>query len=329
MPKGGRLAARSSLFPGSKEKQKGECLTLPFAFRDNSALIFNMTQNILVIGGNRFFGRHLISSLIEKGHKPVLFNRQNIHDGFGSQVERIKGDRDDQKQIQEIAQSKKWDVVFDQVCFTATQAKHACSIFENQVGRYIVTSTMSVYKYGVNLKEDSFYPQNHEYKKIVNEQNDYGEAKRQMESVFYKQAQFPVTAVRFPIVLGIDDYTKRLVWHFERLREGKGVFFPNVEAKMSFVDSSDAGRSLAKLMNIDWKFPINICSPEAISIKELLAMIEKQVGKNFKLDKVAAPDSASPFGIENDWYMNVDQMKTLRIVTQPLMKWLPQLISKL
>ncbi len=288
-----------------------------------------MAQNILIIGGNRFFGKHLVSELIQKGHRPVLFNRQSVDDGFSEKVERIKGDRENKEQLREVAKSKKWDLVFDQVCYTATHAQEACEAFENQAGRYIVTSSQSVYDYGVNLKEESFYPQNHEYKKEADRLNEYAEAKRQMESVFYKHGKFAVTAVRFPIALGLDDYTKRLHWHFDRLRDGKSVFFPNINAKMGFVDSIDAGKALAKLGTIDWKFPINVCSQESLSVKDLLSLIEKQVGKNFKFDKVESADNVSPFGIKSDWFMNVDQMKKLGIETKPLMKWLSELISQL
>ncbi|EKN66902.1 hypothetical protein BABA_13477 [Neobacillus bataviensis LMG 21833] len=33
----------------------------------------------------------------------------------------------------------------------------------------------------------------------------YAEGKRQAEAVLFQQATFPVVAVRFPIVMGVDD----------------------------------------------------------------------------------------------------------------------------
>ena len=86
-----------------------------------------MAKNILVIGGNRFFGKHLVSALIKKGIKPVLFNRQSVEDGFSDQVDRVKGDRDIHDELREVAQAKKWDFVFDQVCFNNSQSKRTAT----------------------------------------------------------------------------------------------------------------------------------------------------------------------------------------------------------
>lgn len=284
-----------------------------------------MAKNILVIGGNRFFGKHLVSQLLEQGHKPVLFNRQKSDDGFGSQVERINGDRDDYDSLHVVASSKKWDFVFDQVCFTANQAEVAVSHFTNQVGRYIVTSTQSVYDYGVNLNETAFDPYHYQFSKTNNP--DYAEGKRQMEATFYQKAKFPVVAVRFPIVLGEDDYTKRLHWHFDRLKTNKGVHFPHLKARMVFVDSKEAGKILSLLPEVDWTRPLNVASPEPISMKDLLEMIENQMRKKFKFDSQAGNENVSPFGIKNDWFMNVDQLKKLNLKISPLMNWLPNLLK--
>ena len=286
-----------------------------------------MAKNILVIGGNRFFGRHLVESLIEKGHKPVLFNRQNLDDGLGNKVDRVKGDREIYDDLRNIAHAKKWDIVYDQVCFTATHSKFAALHFENQVHRYIVTSSQSVYDYGPFQSETAFDPFNYQFTKEADKNTEYAEAKRQMEATLYQKAKFPVTAIRIPIVLGQDDYTKRLHWHFARLKEGKGVFFPNPQARMQFVDSKEAGKVLAELMNIDWARPLNVASPQEIQMKSLLEMIEKVVGKNFKMDEQVSNDNQSPFGVKNDWFLNMSQLNKLGIKTSNLMDWLPKLLA--
>ena len=91
-----------------------------------------MIKKVLVIGGNRFFGRHLVQALIEKGIKPVLFNRQNIDDAFGNKVERVKGNRDLIDDLHKIATSQNWDFVFDQVCFNSTHSELAAAHFKKK-----------------------------------------------------------------------------------------------------------------------------------------------------------------------------------------------------
>jgi nucleoside-diphosphate-sugar epimerase len=287
-----------------------------------------MSKNILIIGGNRFFGRHLAIALISKGIKPVLFNRQSIDDGLGEQVERIKGDRDQYDSLREAALSRKWDVVFDQVCFSATQAKLACAHFEKNVNQYIVTSTQSVYDYGVNLSEISFDSHNYKFNSEVSPSVDYGEAKRQMEATFYSKAAFPVMAIRFPIVLGPDDYTKRLSWHFSRLQNHQGVYFPNLQAKMSFIHSEVAGRLLSELVGVNWARPLNVASHEVMELKKLMELIELEMGSSFKFDKNEGNDNKSPFGIKNHWFMNLDQLQKLGLNSLKLSDWLPQLLKE-
>lgn len=286
-----------------------------------------MAKNILVIGGNRFFGRHLVTSLLEKGHKPVLFNRQNIDDGFGDKVERIKGDRDNYDKLREAAHSRQWDFVFDQVCFTASQSKMAAMHFEKNVGRYIVTSSESVYDYGVNLSESAYDPFHYRFTKEADRMIDYAEAKRQMEATLYQKAAFPVLAVRIPIVLGTDDYTKRLNWHFSRLKSGQGVFFPNLQARMQFINSKEVGHIIGQLMDVDWARPLNVASSQEIAMQSLLQLIENAVGKSFKLDREIGSDNQSPFGIKKDWFLNLDQLNQLGIKSSKLMDWLPELIA--
>lgn len=63
---------------------------------------------------------------------------------------------------------------------------------------------------------------------------------RVQRAVFMQQATFPVAAVRFPIVLGTDDYTKRLHFHIEHIREGREIGVPNSAAHISFIRSDEA-----------------------------------------------------------------------------------------
>ena len=67
------------------------------------------------------------------------------------------------------------------------------------------------------------------------EEFSYGEGKRQAEAVLFKEASFPVVAVRFPIVMGEDDYTRRLHFHVEHILQNQPITLPNIDAKMSYI----------------------------------------------------------------------------------------------
>jgi nucleoside-diphosphate-sugar epimerase len=79
----------------------------------------------LIVGGNRFFGKKLAQQLVEAGHEVTLLNRGNIDDGLVSQVSRLKCDRQDRAGLRTAKGNSEWDVIIDQVCFSAKDAKGA------------------------------------------------------------------------------------------------------------------------------------------------------------------------------------------------------------
>ncbi|HXZ72990.1 MAG TPA: NAD-dependent epimerase/dehydratase family protein, partial [Streptosporangiaceae bacterium] len=48
-------------------------------------------MNILIIGGTRFLGRHLVNSALARGHAVTLFNRGRSNSGVYPQLETILG----------------------------------------------------------------------------------------------------------------------------------------------------------------------------------------------------------------------------------------------
>lgn len=280
----------------------------------------------LVIGGNRFFGKRLVQLLLDAKHDVTLLNRGNLDDGFGSRVSRIKMNRSEiSKESRELNQ--KWDLIYDQVCYDAQDAKSACEVF-GTAGKYIFTSTKSVYPSKGPLVESDFDPLTYQYKETVNRTQDYGEAKRQAEAVFFKHVKAPLIAVRFPIVLGSDDYTARLKYHVESIAGGKPIHFPNINAKIAFIDSEDAAKFLFFLSTKDFTGPINCCSRDPVTLKSLVDQIEEETKQKAVL--VSKGEGAdSPFGIENDWFMNTDRAKALGFECRPHSKWLPKLIEQL
>ena len=51
-------------------------------------------MNILVIGGTKFLGRHLVNSALAHGHEVTLFNRGQTNPDLFPNLETIIGDRE-------------------------------------------------------------------------------------------------------------------------------------------------------------------------------------------------------------------------------------------
>lgn len=286
------------------------------------------SRQILVIGGNRFFGKRLIEKLLTHGDQVTVLNRGHLDDGFGDLVSRIVCDRDDIEKLKSSVQHKNWDLVYDQVCFDAHQARAACEIFFANTKKYIFTSTQSVYQPGQNLLESVFDPKTHTYDKILTREEDYGEAKRQCEAVFFSQDTMPVVAVRFPIVMGPDDYTERLKFYVDKIKNGEPVYFPNIDARMSFVHAQDAADGLFLLGNIDFTGSVNMASKNPMRLKNLVELIEKTVGKKAIIHSQAlTPDEKSPYGLEEDWFMNIDRAYSLGFAPKEIAEWIVAVIK--
>ena len=287
-----------------------------------------MARQILVIGGNRFFGKRLIEKLIENGDQVTVLNRGHLDDGFGNKVDRIICDRDDVEKFKSSVQHKTWDIVYDQVCFDAHRAKDALEIFSKHTQKFIFTSTLSVYSPGANLHENDFNPKTHKYDKILTREENYGEAKRQCEAVFFNQDTMPVVAVRFPIVMGPDDYTERLKFYVDKIKNGESVYFPNLDAQMSFIHAADAAEGLFLLGHVNYTGPVNMASRTPMRLRELIQFIEQNVGKKALVhSEPHSADEKSPYGLEKDWYVNIDRALSLGFKPVEISEWIVAVIK--
>lgn len=286
-------------------------------------------EKILVLGGTRFFGKRLVHKLIESGAEVTVATRGKTADSFGQAVKRLIIDRDDAVSLHAAASQQSWDVVYDNICYSSQNALDANLVFDGKVGRYIFTSTLSVYDFDSNqLTEADFAPQTYPISVGTRDDFSYQEGKRQAEAVFFQRTSFPVAAARFPIVLGEDDYTKRLHDQIDRIRAGKLIGVPNPDALLSLIQSDEAARFLCWLGKKDITGPINACSTGSISVGSLLHLIEEAVGKQAVTRKETEADDLSPFGVPDSWHMDTAQAQRAGFTFDRLDEWLPKLVKK-
>ncbi len=286
-------------------------------------------MKILVMSGTRFFGKNLVENLLEQKHDVSLLTRGQSQDSFGNKVKRLRANRNSEAEISAAVGQENWDIIYDQICYDAPQAQIACNVFYKKTKHYVFTSTFSVYpRPYANFSENVFDPYTYEFEKTVSTTENYGEAKRQAESTFAhfqkKNPDFQLSMIRFPFVLGKDDYTLRLKFHVDHVLEGKAIAFPNIDAKTSFVLAEDAARFLSFLTTKTATGPINVCSHEAVSFRELVNYIEKITGKKAILNSSGDP---SPYKSEGDWYGNTTKLRMFEFQPQSVHDWLPELIE--
>lgn len=284
-------------------------------------------KKVLVLGGTRFFGKELVHLLVEAGADVTVATRGLSETNLPASVKRMTLDRDDKHSLAK-AGSKKWDVVYDNICYSAQNALDACEVFGGKVGKYVLTSTLSVYDYAEgSLKEDAFDPDHYEIQPKTKEEVTYQEGKRQAEAVFFQQAAFPVVAVRFPIVLAEDDYTRRLHFHVEHVQEEQPIYFPNLSAELCFIHAQGAARFLDWVATAPITGPVNACSDGILSLESLMQMISDTVGKPAVITSTKGEADESPFGFAASFYMDNSKAKTAGFPFWSLDTWLPSLIK--
>ncbi|CAJ1315437.1 NAD-dependent epimerase/dehydratase family protein [Paenibacillus nuruki] len=287
--------------------------------------------NVLVLGGTRFFGKNLVELLLKEQIKVTLLTRGKTEDEFGDQVQRLVVDREDAVALEKAIGDQQYDVVYDNICFTPQQAREAVSIFQNKTKRYILTSSLSVYDFGTGICHESDVDTHH-YTIDADPEAElsYGEGKRQAEAVFFQQADFPVAAVRFPIVLGPNDYTKRLHFHVERVLSGKVIGISNLEAQMNFIHEQEAAEFLFWLgISSELIGPVNARSDGEVSLRELVQWIEQGTEQQAIIQSETDDEAQSPFGVPDSWIMDTSKAKQDGFQFYVLSDWMPALIKQM
>ncbi|EUJ31732.1 NAD-dependent epimerase/dehydratase family protein [Listeria cornellensis] len=285
-------------------------------------------MKILVFGGTRFFGKKLVTRLLADGHDVTIATRGKTTDDFGDAVKRVKMNRESREALFCLAQEQ-WDVVYDNICFSPQDALYSIAAFRDKVGKYVYTSSLSVYRMRDRaLVEADFDPFHYEIVTGSREDFDYGEGKRLAEAVFFQKANFPVVAVRFPIVLGEDDYTGRLEFHINHVQAGEEIGMPNEEAEMGFISSDEAADFLCWVgTKSDIMGPINAASDSVYRLSELMGLIEEAAGKTAIVEEITEDNDDSPFGVEKTYYLDNAKAREAGFEFQDLHKWLPKLVE--
>ncbi|MDQ0258027.1 nucleoside-diphosphate-sugar epimerase [Evansella vedderi] len=286
-------------------------------------------RKVLVLGGTRFFGKRLVNKLVAHGDDVTIATRGETSDEFGSSVKRLKVDRFNRESLEKAFEDTKWDVIYDQICFAPDDAQDMCDIFRHGVGKYVLTSTLSVYSFDDKEEkvEKDFDPFLYEIKYGRKENFDYGEGKRLAEAVFFQKASFPVVAPRPPIVFGLDDYTERLHYHVRKIVSGDSIGLDNLNAKVSFVDSDDLATFLFWVGFENLTGPVNCSAPDQITLGGMIELLEKKIGKAAKIEGSKTRDDSSPMNFPVSIYQDVTLAKGAGYSFKPLSQWFEPLVE--
>lgn len=281
-------------------------------------------MNVLVLGGTRYFGVHMVEALLQKGHTITIATRGLKKDNFGNRVHRVVIERTSPQSMAETFCGKSFDVVCDSLAYCSNDVKYALDSINCK--RYVMTSSASVYNLHVNTVESDFNPLEKPLKWCNRADYPYDEIKRLAEcAVFQAYPSQNSIAVRFPFVIGDDDYTKRLYFYVEHVVKGLPMFIDDIDAQMGFVNSREAGRFLAFLAEQKVTGTINGSNEGTISLNEIIKYVEEKTGKQAILSKEGDP---APYNGGMDYSLNTELASDSGFHFSPVNSYIYQLLDK-
>ena len=250
-------------------------------------------MKVLVVGGTRYFGISLVHALQKAGHDVTIATRGRSIDTYANGVDRLILDRTSQQSIRDCLRGLHFAVTYDNINYSPTDTQNLLDYLDTD--RYILTSTSAVYEQGELLEERAFDPMRHKIRYGVRNDFAYDEGKRLCEAVLFQKYPISSAAVRFPVVLGENDYTKRLHQYIRAARRNEPLYIDNLEARLSFISQQEAGDFLAFLATNLVQGPINAASSGDISISELCNLISELVGGKLVLSPDGVPGALNGY----------------------------------
>ncbi len=196
-------------------------------------------MKILMIGGTRFVGRHMIETALAHGHEVTMFNRGQHGAELLPQVERLQGDR-----LIDLTplKNRSWDVAIDTSGYVPRAVRMSAELLAKTVEHYTFISTISVYKDTppLNYTEDApiWAEIDPAIEQITNE--TYGPLKVACERVAQEVLSDRLLIVRPGYVVGAHDHTDRFPYWVRRVAQGGEMLAPgDPNLPIQFVDARD------------------------------------------------------------------------------------------
>ncbi|MEV0174817.1 NAD-dependent epimerase/dehydratase family protein [Streptomyces sp. NPDC050803] len=299
-------------------------------------MVMEKAREVLVIGGNRYFGKRLIGRLLAAGDRVTVLNRGSAAPPAGAL--HLVADRDDENSLREALGSRTFDVVVDQVCYTPRQAAVARRVFAGRVRRYVLTSTVEVYEY-----EDSPAPVGEaavDPRSVAVDlelpwdepeflEAHYGEGKRQAEAVLAADPAFPYVAVRVAHVLGgDDDFTGRLAHYADRIRSGTPIAVPAVNRPATYIHVEEIADFLAWTAGADFTGPVNAASHGLLTTAELCEAVAAQIPGGRTVLRPVEVGAVSPLSFARSYGMDNARATRLGFTFGDVRQWLPKAVAE-
>lgn len=235
---------------------------------------------ILILGGTRFTGRHLVALARVRGHSVTLFNRGKSNPDLFPELERLRGDRGSDLAA---LKGREWDVVIDTSGFLPGQVRRSAGLLASHARQYLFISSISVYaRFDRPNDESSALATTDDPAAEKVTDDNYGALKALCEQEV--QAAWPngATIVRPGYIVGPDDYSDRFTYWPVRVGRGGEVLAPGTPADpVQFVDVRDLARFCLDCLERRTRGVFNaVHAPRTVTMGTLLEKCRRVTGSD-------------------------------------------------
>ncbi|MCI0555046.1 MAG: NAD-dependent epimerase/dehydratase family protein [Anaerolineae bacterium] len=219
-------------------------------------------MKLLILGGTRFLGRHLVDSALARGHEVTLFNRGKSNPDLFLNNDTILGGRE--HDLNKLA-GREWDAVIDTSGYVPRIVRLSAQGLERRVKRYVFISSISVYagfsKIGIDENDPVGVIEDESFEEITGE--SYGPLKALCEKAVQEVYKERALIIRPGLIVGPHDPTDRFTYWPVRTARGGDVLAPEKpDVSVQIIDVRDLSDFVIKLIEENASGIYNATGPD-------------------------------------------------------------------
>ncbi len=242
---------------------------------------------ILILGGTGFIGPWEVEAARARGHEVTLFNRGKSAPDLFQDLERLKGDRDPDKDDGLSALvGRKFDVVIDNSGYYPRHVLATAELLAPNVKHYIYISSISAYDNPAIEGQDVTAPVATMDDPTVEEMGpnweNYGPLKALCEAAAEAAMPGRVTVVRPGYIVGPGDHTHRFTYWPLRVRDGGEVAVPgHPDDPIQVIDARDLANWIIHMAEENITGIFNGCGPNRVlTMREVVETAKSVTGSD-------------------------------------------------
>ncbi|PYS75915.1 MAG: epimerase, partial [Acidobacteria bacterium] len=203
-------------------------------------------MKLLVLGGTKFLGRHLVASALARGDEVTLFNRGLHNTEIFPEVEKLRGERDGGL---DALRGRRWDAVVDTSGYVPRVVRASAELLADSVGLYVFVSSVSVYADFSQPTDEGSPTATLEDESVEDLTGEaYGALKALCERAVEEVMPGRVLAARAGLIVGPFDPTVRFSYWTERIARGGEVLAPAPPRRqVQFIDARDLSEWILRM----------------------------------------------------------------------------------